>query len=431
MSYEPQFTVTHKLLARVEKIAALREQILAATVQVRWIPALQKDTRTRNTHSSTAIEGNPLTLEQVKAVEEGREVPAVAARAKREVVNYFAGLRFVEKNALKKSISHEDIFRLHKIIAGEVMDQGAAGRYRTIAVRVGRYVPPPPQDVSGLMFELLTWWNKESVGLSPVLSSAILHFQFEAIHPFADGNGRTGRALALWELYRRGFDTHHIFSVDEFYWENRPRYYEALDNVRRNAGDLTGWLEYAAEGLHLTLERVWQRVQKLSAQAGTGETHLASEAGAAFAVATRPQEHDAARALGGDWRVQTRCAGFVAATDQSRIGEACRHEEIRALHRSVTKGRGRSRIRAEFIFKPSEPCPPPASRASASFPNCFGFHTWENSRSLAAFAFALCRAQPLSVFVRRCGLLRFRRVLAGVFILYHSKRNKHHSLNDT
>jgi len=268
VSYEPQFTVTHKLLARVEKIAALRERILAATVQVRWIPALQKDTRTRNTHSSTAIEGNPLTLEQVKAVEEGREVPAVAARAKREVVNYFAGLRFVEKNAQKKSISHEDIFKLHKIIAGEVMDQGVAGRYRTIAVRIGRYVPPPPQDVSGLMFEMLTWWNKESAKLSPVLSSAILHFQFEAIHPFADGNGRTGRALALWELYRRGFDTHHIFSVDEFYWENRPRYYEALDDVRREGGDLTGWLEYAAEGLHLTLERVWQRVQKLSAQPG-------------------------------------------------------------------------------------------------------------------------------------------------------------------
>src|SRR5271155_3172114 len=152
MSYEPQFTITPALLARAEKIAALREQILAATVQVRWIPALQKDTRTRNTHSSTALEGNPLTLEQVKAVEEGREVPAVAARAKREVLNYFAGLRFVEKNAARKIILHEEILRLHKIMAGDVMDQGTAGRYRTMAVRVGRYVPPPPADVSGLMF---------------------------------------------------------------------------------------------------------------------------------------------------------------------------------------------------------------------------------------------------------------------------------------
>ncbi|MEI8291013.1 MAG: Fic family protein, partial [Verrucomicrobiota bacterium] len=217
MSYQPIYTITPALLTRVEQIAAVRERIQAATVQVRWIPALQKDTRTRNTHSSTAIEGNPLTLEQVRAVEEGRELPAVADRARREVLNYFAGLRFVEKNAAKRAVTREDILKLHKIMAADVMDQGAAGRYRTIAVRVGRYLPPPPSDVSGLMFELLTWWNKETAGLSPVLSSTIVHYRFEAIHPFADGNGRTGRALALWELYRRGFDTHHIFSVDEFY----------------------------------------------------------------------------------------------------------------------------------------------------------------------------------------------------------------------
>lgn len=79
MSYQPIYTITPMLLSRVEQIAALRERILAATVQVEWIPALQKDTRVRNTHSSTAIEGNPLTLEQVRAVEEGREVPAVTA----------------------------------------------------------------------------------------------------------------------------------------------------------------------------------------------------------------------------------------------------------------------------------------------------------------------------------------------------------------
>ena len=272
MSYQPQFVITPALLARVEQIAALRERILAATVEVPWIPALQKDTRTRNTHSSTAIEGNPLTLEQVRAVEEGREIPTVAARAKREVVNYFAALRFVEKNAAKKTISHEEVLSLHKIVAGDVMDQGTAGRYRTIAVRVGRYVPPPPGDVSGLMFELLAWWNKEAAKMSPVLSSAIVHYRFESIHPFADGNGRTGRALALWELYRRGFDTHHIFSVDEFYWENRPRYYAALDAVRHEGEDLTAWLEYTAEGLQLTLERVWTRVQKLSA--GSTRTKL-------------------------------------------------------------------------------------------------------------------------------------------------------------
>jgi Fic family protein len=254
------------LLGRSEQIAALRERIQAATVQVRWIPALQKDARTRSTHSSTAIEGNPLTLEQVRAVAEGRAVPAIPLRARREVTNYFAGLRFIETKAAIPRITHEEIFILHRILAEKVMDQGMAGRYRTIQVKVGTYFPPPPQDVSGLMFELLSWWNNESVQLSPVLSSAILHYRFEAIHPFADGNGRAGRALALWELYRRGFDTHHIFSVDEFYWEDRARYYRELDAVRKAGEDLTHWLEYSAEGLLTTLERVWTRVQRFSAQ---------------------------------------------------------------------------------------------------------------------------------------------------------------------
>lgn len=286
MSYQPKFTITPLLLEQVEKITALRERILAATVDVMWIPAMQMDARARNTHSSTAIEGNPLTLEQVRALEEGREVPAVAERARREVLNCFTGLRHIEKEAGKKTIRHDDIFDLHRIVAGDVMDQGAAGRYRTMHVRVGPYVPPRPEEVSPLMFELLQWWNEDSVKLSPVLSSAILHFRFEDVHPFADGNGRTGRALALWELYRRGFDTHHIFSVDEFYWEDRPRYYASLQSVRQQNNDLTSWLEYTAEGLQFTLERAWTRIRKLTVQS------------AAPRLALRPRQEQLLELLG-------------------------------------------------------------------------------------------------------------------------------------
>jgi len=230
-------------------------------VELSWIPALQKDSRTRNGHASTAIEGNPLTLEQVRALEDGRELAASDTRSSREVLNYFAGQRYVEQHAGKKIIRHEDLFELHRILADRVMDQGTAGSYRTIQVRVGRHYPPAAADVSGLMFELLEWWNKPSTVLSPVLSSAILHYRFEHIHPFADGNGRTGRALALWELYRRGFDSHHIFSVDEYYWQDRPGYYAALDAVRVAGEDLTGWLEYCAQGVRQTLEQVWLRMQ--------------------------------------------------------------------------------------------------------------------------------------------------------------------------
>lgn len=123
------------------------------------------------------------------------------------------------------------------------------------------------------MEEYLQWWNQKAVEWSPVISSAVLHCRFEEIHPFGDGNGRMGRALALWELYRRGFDTHHIFSVDEVFWENRPRYYSQLEAVQKTKGDLSGWLEFSAEALHFTLERVLERIGRLAIQ-GAGSNIL-------------------------------------------------------------------------------------------------------------------------------------------------------------
>lgn len=264
MSYAPKFTVTSHLVKIIEEIASFRERILASTVQVLWIPALQKDARVRNTHGSTAIEGNPLTLEEVKILEAGKQLPTATEKSKREVLNYFAALRFIEKNASKKQILEKDLLKLHKIISSDVMDQGKAGEFRSISVRVGNYLPPKSNVVRRMTIELLEWWNNLSSKWSPVISSAVIHYRFEAIHPFGDGNGRTGRALALWELYRRGFDTNHIFSIDEFYWEDRQKYYHALDQVRQKNDDLTGWLEYVAEGIHLILERVLLRVQDLS-----------------------------------------------------------------------------------------------------------------------------------------------------------------------
>lgn len=264
MSYEPQFRISPRLLSRVESITRLHARIQGAVVAVPWIPVLQKDARMRNTHSSTAIEGNPLTLEEVRDIADGAYVASESERSHREIINYLAALRYVEGRPSQARITEQDILRLHEMIAAEVMNQGQAGSYRKARVRVGRYVPPPPHEVPGLMAEVLEWWNERSTELVPVLSSAIIHYRFEAIHPFADGNGRTGRVLALWELHQRGFDSHHIFSVDEYYWENRSRYYAALEAVDRAGGDLSDWLEYVAEGLEFTLERAWQRIQELS-----------------------------------------------------------------------------------------------------------------------------------------------------------------------
>lgn len=264
MPFAPRFTVTPRLLGTVEAVAELRTRILWASVTVPWIPVLQRDARVRNTHGSTAIEGNPLTLDQVRRLAEGRPLAGSSERSRREVLNTFAALSFIEARSTARRIREADVLRLHALIGAKAMEQGEAGRYRRQQVWVGGYTPPPPDRVRPLMRDLLRWYNERSKAWSPVISSAILHHRFEDIHPFADGNGRTGRALALWDLYRRGFDTHHIFSVDEYYWADRARHYRALARVRKEKGDLTSWIEYVAEGLRITLQQVWARIREVA-----------------------------------------------------------------------------------------------------------------------------------------------------------------------
>jgi len=199
-----------------------------------------------------------LTLEQVRAIEEGRAVTVTADRAKREVLNYFAGLRFIERHARKRPIAHDYILTLHRLIAGGVMDQGMAGRYRDVGVRVGRYVPPPAHEVSIMMSELVSWLNREQE-LHPVLVSGVAQFQLVHIHPFLDGNGRTSRLLCTLCLYRAGYDFKRLFALSEYYDRDRAAFYRALQDVRNRGMDLTGWLEYFVQGLTAQLAEVRER----------------------------------------------------------------------------------------------------------------------------------------------------------------------------
>jgi Fic family protein len=114
------------------------------------------------------------------------------------------------------------------------------------------------------MRDLLEWLNGPGQAWPAVIGSAILHYQFEFIHPFGDGNGRVGRLLATWELYRRQFDSQHIFAVDEILLENRPGYYRSLDRTQSEGHDLTGWVEFIAETVAEALRRTSKRVQALN-----------------------------------------------------------------------------------------------------------------------------------------------------------------------
>ena len=85
-----------------------------------------------------------------------------------------------------------------------------------------------------------------------------------SIHPFADGNGRVARASSQWILYQKGFDPHHILSLDDFYAENRQRYYAKIQQARELDYDFTYWIEYVAEGMVDTMQKVLKRIERLA-----------------------------------------------------------------------------------------------------------------------------------------------------------------------
>ena len=266
--FAPIFQTTPHLLKVLEEIAALNARIQSAAVGVSWMPNLQREAAARQTHGSTAIEGNPLTLPEVEIVAAGGSLPHAKPRAIQEVLNYLAALRFVEKNAKADKIETRDVLRLHSLMGQKgALDREPIGLFRPYQVKVGMHMPPGPKDVPRLMAELLEWLNGAGRAWPAVVSSAILHYQFEFIHPFGDGNGRVGRALATWELYRKQFDNHHIFAVDEVLLEDRQSYYRALHRVQTAGQELSGWVEYIAESISEALNRTWKRIQAVSVSA--------------------------------------------------------------------------------------------------------------------------------------------------------------------
>ena len=203
-------------------------------MQVAWIPALQKDTRVRNAHSSTAIEGNPLTLEQVRAIEEGREVPATGPRSQREVTNYFAGLRFVEKNAQRSAVTHSEVLKLHRIMAGAVMDQELPDVTGRFGCEVGSHVAPPPEKVHRMMSALLDWWNVQA---TKNFADSELGYYSSSFRNDSSVCGRewTHRADAgrCGNCIGVALTAIIFFRSTMYYWGDRPRYYAAFIKVRK------------------------------------------------------------------------------------------------------------------------------------------------------------------------------------------------------
>lgn len=266
--YLPKYRITDDLLRIISEAEHLRAWLRASRIDIPWLEKLRFETLIKQAHFSTSIEGNPLTLPEVESLSRGDDIPA-GGKAKQEVINYFAALRWIEKQKPDKGVTEEKLLHLHRLLTRNILPPSQAGKYKTrqnYIAAAGRivYTPPGPRAVKSLTAALLYWLGNTGKSAHPIIAQAIAHYEFVRIHPFTDGNGRCARCLATWILYIREFDTDHIFAVDQFYREDHEGYYEALQAVRKENGSLTSWLEYCALAIRNTLERTQRRIRELS-----------------------------------------------------------------------------------------------------------------------------------------------------------------------
>lgn len=277
MPFKPRYTITDKILNNIAQITAGRETIEQSKLIPKWELKLKKEARLHNAHSSTSIEGNKLTLEQVTALAENKEVTATE-KDKKEVLNYLKTLDLIPEYAGKKAIDIKLFLNIQEnITAGTLQNSKDCGVLRNRQVFVGRrifdgtgfkevveYMPPKTKDVPRLVTEFLDWLNRDKARIiNPVILAGIVHYEAARIHPFIDGNGRTARLMASLVLYKSGFDHRRFFALDDYYDENRSAYYTALKTVQTDRGDITRWLEYFTDGVLYSINKIKDFIAKM------------------------------------------------------------------------------------------------------------------------------------------------------------------------
>lgn len=268
---KPIFTITNKVADALTRIERARGFLEAAKLSEDWIRDMGQQALVREAHATTHIEGSHLTLEQSERLLTGHGVPEADPDDTRELLNYKQAFDFVADYVAGGDRVTEGLIReIHKrLVEGVRGGSAAPGEYRKIQNYVVNsasgqtvYTPPSAYDVPILMGEFIGWLNA-TTEVHPVLVSGIAQFQLVHIHPFLDGNGRTSRLLSTLCLYRAGYDFKRLFTISEYYDRDRALFYRAIQSVRENSMDMTGWVEFYADGLATQMREVTEKGERV------------------------------------------------------------------------------------------------------------------------------------------------------------------------
>lgn len=245
---KPPFEITNAMIDHVAEIAELVGR-LTSTNQLSANPTLRRTNRIRTIHGSLAIEQNTLTLEQVTAVLNGKQVLAPP----KDIAEVKNAYEIYERLEELDPYSVDDLLTAHGIMTRELVDESGVFRSKPVGVvdQEGHvlHFGTLPQYVPDLVMELLNWVKSSDVHM--LIRSCVFHYEFELIHPFADGNGRVGR---LWHtlLLSKWNPAFAWLPVESSIHDRQQEYYAAI-NASNDAGESTVFIEFMLSAIKASL----------------------------------------------------------------------------------------------------------------------------------------------------------------------------------
>jgi len=245
---KPPFEITNAIIGYVAEIAELTGK-LSSTNKFSANPMLRRTNRIRTIHGSLAIEQNTLTLEQVTAVLNGKQVLAPP----KDIAEVKNAYEIYERLDELDPYSVDDLLTAHSIMTRGLVDESCVFRSKPVGVvdQEGHvlHFGTLPQYVPDLVMELLDWVKSSDVHM--LIRSCVFHYEFELIHPFADGNGRVGR---LWHtlLLSKWNPAFAWLPVESMIHARQPEYYAAI-NASNDAGESTEFIEFMLSSIKASL----------------------------------------------------------------------------------------------------------------------------------------------------------------------------------
>lgn len=241
MKYQPPYTITSKI---IHLVAQISESIgrLTALIQIENSLMLRKANRIQTIQGSLAIEGNTLSTEQITAILNGKPVIAPP----KEVQEVRNALKAYEEIHNWRPEYEHHLLQAHQTLMTGLIDEVGQYRHGGVGVMSGDQVvhmAPPATQVHRLMGDLLHWLAEGNE--HPLIKSSVFHYEFEFIHPFADGNGRMGR---LWQTLILS-NWNPIFlniPVESLIYQNQKAYYEALQ-LSTDHSDSAPFIEFTLQ----------------------------------------------------------------------------------------------------------------------------------------------------------------------------------------